>query len=71
MTRKIGPLLQFEQAMNYYREQRFENAVQSFRAILTDDPEDRTINVFMEKALNYMKNGAPENWTGAEEMLSK
>lgn len=57
--------------MDYYKEQRFENAIQSFQVILTEDPEDRTINLFLENALKYLKNGVPENWTGTEEMLSK
>ena len=71
LQKKVQTLPQFKQAMDYYREQRFENAIQLFQVILTDDPEDRTINLFMENALKYMKNGVPENWTGAEQMLSK
>jgi class 3 adenylate cyclase len=71
LQKKAKTLPQFKQAMDYYREQHFEDAVQSFREILTADPEDRTINLFMENALRYLENGVPENWTGAEEMLSK
>ena len=71
VDKKTGTLPQFKQAMDYYSEQRFENAIQLFQAILTNDPEDRTVNLFMENAVKYMKNGVPENWTGAEQMLSK
>ncbi len=57
--------------MNCYMDQRFENAIQQFQAIIDTDPEDSTSTFFMENALKYLKNGVPENWTGAEEMLSK
>lgn len=57
--------------MNYYLDQRFEQAVQSFQNIILTDPHDRTVNFFMENALKYLKNGVPENWSGVEEMMSK
>lgn len=69
--KKIKNLPQFNQAMNYYLEQRFENAIQAFQNIITTDPADRTAILFKENALKYLKNGVPENWTGAEEMMSK
>ena len=71
LDKKIKTLPQFKQAMDYYRRQRFENAIQTFQSILVNDPDDRTINLYMENAVKYMKNGVPENWTGAEQMLSK
>ena len=67
-TKTIAP---FNESMNYYFDQRFENAIQGFQDILAIDPDDRTAIFFMENALKYLKNGVPENWTGAEEMLSK
>ena len=69
--KKIKTLSYFNEAMNYYLDQRFENAVQLFQHIITTDPEDHTANFFMENALKYLSNGVPENWTGAEEMLNK
>ena len=70
-NKKINSISQFNKAMRYYQEQQFENAIQSFKDILANDPDDDTATIFMEKALKYFKNGAPENWTGAEEMLNK
>ena len=69
--KKIKTLSYFNEAMNYYLDQRFENAVQLFQHIITTDPEDHTANFFMENALKYLSNGVPEIWTGAEEMLNK
>ena len=70
-NKKISSIPQFDKAMRCYQEQQFENAIVLFRDILAVDPGDDTANIFMQKALKYFKNGAPENWTGAEEMLSK
>lgn len=71
LEKKTKTLVSFNQSMSYYFDQRFENAIQGFQAIIATDPEDRTAEFFMENALKYLRNGIPENWTGTEEMLSK
>jgi hypothetical protein len=57
--------------MHCYREQQFENAIIIFEQILAADPGDQTAKFFMENASRFIRQGVPENWTGAEEMLSK
>ena len=71
LDKKARSLVQFNECMNYYFDQRFENAVQGFQAIIARDTDDHTANYFMANALKYLKTGVPENWTGTEEMLSK
>ena len=71
LHKKTNTLVHFNQSMEYYFDQRFENAIQGFQAVIETDPEDRTATFFMENALKYLSNGVPENWTGAEEMLTK
>jgi class 3 adenylate cyclase len=71
LQKKTKSLDLFNQAMNNYFEQRFEKSIQGFQSVIETDPEDKTAIFFMENALKYLKNGVPENWTGAEEMLSK
>lgn len=66
---KTTPL--FIEAMQYYHEQRFENAIHLFQKILLADTEDYTASRFMETAIKFLKEGVPDNWTGAEEMISK
>jgi class 3 adenylate cyclase len=61
----------FAEAMEAYHEQRFENAIRLFQQILEMDPDDQTTGFFMENAIRYMKEGVPENWTGAVEMMNK
>lgn len=69
--KKLKTLPAFNEAMNFYRDQQFENAIQIFQSILSTDSTDFTSKFFMENALKYIKEGVPENWTGAEEMMSK
>ena len=69
--KKLKTLPAFNEAMNFYRDQQFENAIQVFQSILTADSADLTTKFFMENAIKYQKEGVPKNWTGAEEMASK
>ena len=69
--RKLQTLSLFNDAMNSYREQQFENAVHSFQAILSQDPDDLTTIYFLDKTKKYLRDGVPKNWSGAEEMMSK
>ena len=71
LNKKANSLAQFNECMNYYFDQHFENAVQGFQAIVATDTDDHTANYFMANALKYLQNGVPENWMGTEEMLSK
>jgi len=71
LKNKSSTLTLFKESMNYYLEQRFENAIQGFQLIIDTDPEDRTAQFFLENSLKYLEKGVPENWTGAHEMLSK
>jgi class 3 adenylate cyclase len=69
--KKLSTLSYFNDAISYYHEQQFENAVALFREVLAIDPGDQTVKLFMENATRYLQDGIPENWSGAEEMLSK
>jgi adenylate cyclase len=69
--RKLSTLSYFNEAMNFYRDRKFENAIELFQMILGLDPQDHTTKFFMANASRFFSHGVPENWTGAEEMLSK
>jgi Asp-tRNA(Asn)/Glu-tRNA(Gln) amidotransferase C subunit len=57
--------------MSNYHEQQFENALQLFQIILTNDPDDLTAHYFLTNTKKYLREGVPKNWTGAEEMVNK
>ena len=69
--RKLQTLSQFNEAMSSYHDQQFENALQFFQTILTNDPDDLTAHYFLTNTKKYLREGVPKNWTGAEEMVSK
>jgi class 3 adenylate cyclase len=71
LEKKTKTLVSFNESMNYYFEQHFEVAIEGFQSVLKTDPDDRTATYFMNNALKFLNEGVPENWTGAEEMLSK
>jgi class 3 adenylate cyclase len=69
--KKLSTLSYFKDAISYYHEQQFGNAVALFQEVLAIDPDDQTVKLFMENATRYLQDGIPENWSGVEEMLSK
>lgn len=71
LERKLQTLSLFGNAMNSYHDQQFENALQLFQNVLTNDPDDMTANHFLTNTKKYLREGVPKNWTGAEEMISK
>jgi len=68
---KRNTLPQFNLAMDYYQDRRFDHAIEIFQNILLIDPDDHAADYFMNIAFKYSRYGVPENWTGAEAMLSK
>jgi hypothetical protein len=44
--RKLQTLSLFSTAMSSYHDQQFENALQLFQTILTNDPDDLTAQLF-------------------------
>jgi len=69
--RKLQTLSLFSTAMSSYHDQQFENALQLFQTILTNDPDDLTAHYFLTNTKKYLREGVPKNWTGAEEMVNK
>lgn len=53
----------FESALSMYRDRRFTEAKAIFEELIAgyDDEPSKT---FLERTLEYLKNGCPEDWTG-------
>jgi adenylate cyclase len=71
LEQKARTLDDFNIAMQAYQAQQFDEAVRLFQQILVTDPEDFTVHYFLTNAIKYNDEGAPHNWTGTEEMMSK
>ena len=59
LVKKVTTLSHFSEAMDYYLEQHFENAIQLFQIIITKDPDDLTAIFFMDNALKYLSLNHP------------
>lgn len=71
LQKKTTTLTAFNESMEQYFNQYFQNALLGFKQILSTDPDDNTAKFFMENAIKYSSEGVPQNWNGAEEMMSK
>lgn len=71
LQKKTATLSGFNESMEQYFNQYFQNALQGFKQVLTTDPDDNTAKFFMENALKFSSDGVPQNWNGAEEMINK
>ncbi len=61
----------FNNAIAKYFDRKFEEAVADFTSILAQHKDDRTVQLFLEKAEYYLENGVPEDWSGVEKMDAK
>lgn len=68
---KIKTRERFEQALNAYRNERFEDASRLFSSALADNPGDTAAELFRVRCDHYAKHGAPLGWAGVEEMQTK
>ncbi|MEM7658051.1 MAG: adenylate/guanylate cyclase domain-containing protein [Bacteroidota bacterium] len=68
---KIASRPALEQALDAYYAKRFPQAVQGFEDALEAYPEDPVALRYKEKALHYLLEGTPEDWSGVEMVLFK
>lgn len=61
----------FNSAIQDYENQDFARAISLFKKVLSIDPDDNPAVILLEKATQYLYQGAPENWSGAVEMHGK
>jgi len=71
IDKKGKTLPSFHEGITQYQNKLFSDAIDSFNQVIQVYPEDMTAHFFVEKATRYIKNGAPANWTGVEEMMNK
>ncbi|HSY58975.1 MAG TPA: hypothetical protein VK795_05400, partial [Terriglobales bacterium] len=64
-------LMQFSNAMEYYRAQNWREAAEKFADILTTFPDDGPTKVFLERALEFSDNAPEAEWDGVYVMKTK
>ena len=61
----------FEEGLRYYADKKFPKAIQLFRQVLNQNPEDLVARLYIERSEKYLLEGVDENWTGIEQLLLK
>ncbi|MEG4852100.1 ATP-binding protein [Microcoleus sp. B5-D4] len=61
----------FQEALNFYYEQKFVAAQKVFQNILQINPDDRVAMLYFKRARKYRMYGAPEGWSGVETSTEK
>lgn len=56
----------FQQAVEQYRNMRFDDARTHFEKITVSNPGDRVARLYAKRCSYYQKHGIPHNWAGAE-----
>ncbi|MBP9163949.1 MAG: adenylate/guanylate cyclase domain-containing protein, partial [Leptospiraceae bacterium] len=68
---KLSTKKQFEDGVNLYLEEKFDEASAIFKDILKKDPRDTAVSLYLERAKYYTMHGVPVNWEGAWKLDSK
>lgn len=71
MEKKRDTLEAFEQARDHYFRKEFAKAYRTFEAVLKENPDDATTQLFLNKTLECIASGVPDDWTGIERMMAK
>ncbi len=61
----------FERGLKAYMSGKFTEAVASFQTVLSQDPDDKTAALYLERATAMLGQPVPDNWDGVEVMTSK
>ncbi|MEG4587794.1 ATP-binding protein [Microcoleus sp. MOSTC5] len=61
----------FQEALNFYYEQKFVSAQKVFQNILQINPDDRVAMLYFKRSRKYRMYGAPDGWSGVETSTEK
>jgi two-component system sensor histidine kinase ChiS len=61
----------FQEALNFYYQQKFVAAQKVFQNILQINPDDRVAMLYFKRSRKYRMYGAPDGWSGVETSTEK
>ncbi|MFQ5754276.1 MAG: adenylate/guanylate cyclase domain-containing protein, partial [bacterium] len=61
----------YTQALNYYKEYKWYQALTEFKRILRYFPTDGPTRVYIKRCLDFIEDPPPENWDGVYEFTTK
>jgi class 3 adenylate cyclase len=56
----------FVKAVEYYKQQQFEEALNLFEEVLKIHPTDKAAHVYLKRCQNILKDGVPDDWNNIE-----
>ncbi len=71
VERKLKTTSDFETGQQYYFDGAFAEAIGCFQNVLTINPEDTAVKLYLERATQFLVHGVPEGWQGIERRTSK
>jgi HAMP domain-containing protein len=61
----------FEQGISLYKEKEFVKALEHFRKVLEENPEDRTARLYVQRCEDFERYGVPDGWKGVTALDEK
>lgn len=55
----------YDQGIEYYRQQKFDQARSCFESVVEANPGDKTARLYVDRVVELLDRGVPENWTDA------
>lgn len=65
-SKKIETKPYFVKAVEYYKQQKFEDALSIFEEVIRIHPADKAAHLYIKRCQNIIKNGTPEDWNNIE-----
>ena len=61
----------FEEGQRHYVARAFAEAILCFQRVLEKNPDDKTAQLYLDRASHYLSAGVPEDWHGIEQRTTK
>ncbi|MCB0155961.1 MAG: response regulator [Anaerolineae bacterium] len=68
---RLANQAEFKKGLHRYRRQEFSLAIQHFNRVLALDPADKVAQLYLERAIQFSKQGVPTDWAGVEVLTEK
>jgi hypothetical protein len=65
-SKKIETKPYFVKAVEYYKQQKFDDALSLFQEVEKIHPTDKAALLYIKRCQNIIKNGTPEDWNNIE-----
>jgi two-component system sensor histidine kinase ChiS len=68
---KMRTRMEFETGLSLYHSKRFAEATEMFQTVLHHNSQDKTAQLYLERATRYLKDGVLADWSGVAVLTEK